>query len=337
MNTVIDLPTEIKHRIEIDSSPDPVEWEDFLPSAVNATIFHSQRFLAYHPLDRFKQHWIGFRQKGNLIGIFVGAELDESGEKVLVSHPGASYGGPAWSRKLRYHQLENLITSLVDYARDRGFKQIKMTPPPIIYNRDNDQSLDFALKRNGFNIIRNELTQAVRLDFDEAKLLDSFVNKTRTAYRKAVKEELVFRVITNPTAVEFDRFWEILVENRQGLGVVPAHSRHEIERLHNLIPDELMLAVIEHKGRIVTTIWNFICNKYTVLEFYMAHEASAQILRPVPFITYHTLLWAKKQGFKWLDFGISSIWGDPTWGLLKFKENFNARHFLRLTYQRVLQ
>jgi len=159
------------------------------------------------------------------------------------------------------------------------------------------------------------------------------VSKTRTAYRKAVREKLSFRIIEQPTRVEYDRFWEILVENRQGLGVVPAHSREEIERLHNLVPEQLMMAAIEHNGRIVSVIWNLICNRNTVLEFYMAHEASAQIMRPVPLLTYHTLLWAKRQGFKWLDFGISSVRGDPTWGLMKFKENFDARHFLRVTYQ----
>ncbi len=333
MKTVKDSPTEIRHPIEADPSIDTDSWETFRQEAVNGTLFHSLKFLSYHPTDRFRHHHLSFRLRGNLVGIFLGAEVEEDNVKTWVSHPGASYGGPAWSRKLKYHQLESLITALVEYASDHRFGRIRMTPPPVIYNSEPEQSLDFALRRHGFEVVREELTQAVRLDFDEDSLLDYMENRTRTAYRKAIRENLDFRIIEKPTQAEYDRFWEILVENRQGLGVVPAHTREEIEHLHNLVPDELMMAAIEHDGKMVSVIWNFICNRHCVLEFYMAHVAEAQILRPVPYLTYHTLLWAKQKGFKWLDFGISSVWGDPTWGLLKFKENFNARHFLRVTYQ----
>lgn len=333
MKKIHTSPTEISHPVEADPVVDTDLWEEFWQDAVNGTLFHSLKFLSYHPENRFRQHHLGFRRKGNLVGIFLGAERDEDGVKTWVSHPGVSYGGPTWSRKLKYHQLESLITALIEYARDQDFQRIRMTLPPVIYNSSPEQSLDFALMRHGFKVVRSELTQAVRLDFDENSLMDQMVNKSRTAYRKAIKEGLKFRIIENPTQAEYDRFWEILVENRAGLGVVPAHSREEIELLHNLVPDKLMMAAIEHEGRMVTVIWNFICNRRTVLEFYMAHTAEAQILRPVTYLTYHTLLWAKRQGFKWLDFGISSIDGEPTWGLMKYKENFRARHFLRTTYQ----
>jgi len=326
-------PTEISNPVEADPNIDIEAWEEFWQGANNGTLFHSLKFMSYHPADRFKQHHLGFKRKGNLVGIFLGAERDEDGVKTWVSHPGASYGGPAWSTKLRYHHLESLITALIGYAKTQGFGRIRMTPPPAVYNTIPEESLQFALMRHGFTIARSELTQAVKLDFDEDQLMNQMVNKTRTAYRKAVREGLEFRIIEKPTKAEYDRFWEILVENRAGLGVVPAHSREEIELLHNLMTDKLMMAVIEHHGKMVSVIWNFVCNQATVLEFYMAHIAEAQILRPVTFLTYHTLLWAKRQGYKWLDFGISSIDGEPTWGLMKYKENFQARHFMRTTYQ----
>ena len=327
------IQTVIQHPIEVDPVIDETAWEEFWPNAVNGTIFHSLKFLSYHPPDRFDHHHLMFHRKGNLIGIFPGVALDDDGVKTWVSHQGASYGGLAYSPKLRYHHIEDMVRVLVDYARMVGFKRIRMTPPPVIYNSYGEQALDFALWRNGFKVIRRELTQVVPLDFDEEQLIAGFVNKTRTAYRKAVNVGLNFRIIDHPTTAELDRFWDILKVNRAGLGVVPTHNRAEIERLHELIPDNLMMAVIEHNGRIIADIWNFICNPDTVLEFYMAHEVEHQGLRPVPFLTYHTLLWAKRAGFKWLDFGISSIQGDPTWGLLKFKENFGARHYFRLTYQ----
>lgn len=330
-------PTIIQHPVTVDREYDAEEWEQFWKTAVNGTLFNSLKFLSYHPKDRFNSHHIVFRRKGNMVGIFPAVILtEEDGSQTYISHPGASYGGPAYSPKLQYHHIESMMNALVEYARDIKVDRIKITPPPVIYNEHPEQAFHFALWRTGFKIIRNELTQVVKLDFEEDELLNSLVNKTRTAYRKAAKLGLTFRQIENPTQAEFDRFWEILEENRAGLGVVPAHTQAEIELLHKLLPENLMMAVIEQDGKIISEIWNFICNDRTVLEFYMAHQEPYQKLRPVPFLTYHSLIWAKRQGFKYFDFGISSIWGDPTWGLLKFKENFMAKHYLRQTFMHEL-
>lgn len=323
---------QTRHPVVVDPEVRAAEWEGFWPGAVNGTLFNSLKFLAYHPAERFRSHHVGFRRKGNLVAVFPAVEISEDGRRVWVSHPGASYGGPAYSAKLQYHQVEALVKALVGYARGAGFGRIRVTLPPVIYNEYPDQGLNFALWRAGFRVIRRELSQAVRLNWT-GEVLDIFVNRARTAYRKAVQEGLQFRVLERPTRDEYDRFWEILEENRRGLGVSPAHSRAEIERLHQLVPERLMMAAAEYRGEMAAVIWNFLCNRRTVLEFYMAHDAKYQHLKPVPFLTLHTMLWARERGFRYLDFGISSIWGEPTWGLLRFKENFGARHYLRLTYQ----
>lgn len=327
-----------KNSIAVDENINQQEWDEFCLDAINGTLFHTLKFLSYHKAGKFNHLNVTFRRKGNLAGIFPGALITEEDKSISwVSHPGASYGGPAWSYKLSYSHLESLIGALVDYARKKGFARIKMTPPPVCYHDIPEESLRFALIRNGFSVSRVELTQAVKLNVPEESILATFCNKTRNSIRRAVKSGLEFRIISKPTEEEFDRFWEILVENRAGLGVVPAHSLEEIKLLHRLVPENLMMAVVEHKGRIITTIWNFVCNHSTVLEFYMAHQEPWQKLKPVPFMTYNTLLWAKSKGFKYFDFGISSIMSNPTWGLLKFKENFRANHFLRSTFECYIQ
>lgn len=323
----------ISKPIRIKQVEDIRHWEDFWREAVNGTLFHSPKFLSYHAEGKFNNSHLEYYRKGNLCGVMASAIQLDGREKILVSYPGASYGGPAWSKKLQYHHLLDMVRATVEFAAENDFNVIRITPPPVIYNRQPEQALDFALTAHGFSSIRDELTQAVKLDFDPDKLLDLLVNKTRTSYRKAVASGLEFRIINSPTQEEFDIFWNILVENRAGLGVVPAHSKSEIQLLHELVPDNLMLAVIEEEGEIIAEIWNFVCNDYTMLEFYMAHIVEKQHLRPVPFLTYHTMLWAQARGYKWLDFGISSINGDPTWGLLKFKENFGCKHFLRRTWE----
>lgn len=319
---------------QIDLNVPDAEWEAFWKSAVNGNLFHSKVFLSYHPESKFLSHHIGVRRKGNLVLILTGAIITEKdGSKTFVSHPGASYGGPCWHPKMQFHHLLIALELIMKHCQQLGLNAVRMTPAPVIYSEHHDQVLQFCLIRLKFSIVRNELTQAVSLDFDKENLLESFVNKTRTALRQAHKYNLKFRILDNPSETELDKFWEILVENRAGLGVVPAHNRAEIAKLHQLLPDNLMMAVAEKDGEWAAVIWNFVCNRHTVLEFYMAHVLAHQHLKPVPFLTYKTMIWAQEQGIKYLDFGISSIWGEPTWGLLRFKENFGSKHYLRQTWE----
>ncbi|MFN3821713.1 MAG: hypothetical protein ACK4OO_05210, partial [bacterium] len=139
--------------ITVEEKFESKEWEDFVEKAVNGTLYHTLRFLSYHPQGRFQHHHIVFRRKGNLIGIFPGAVREENGEKFWISHPGASYGGPAWLPKLKYHHLEEMIANLVSYAESKGFSAIRITLPPVIYNPYPEQAIDFALWRNGFHIV----------------------------------------------------------------------------------------------------------------------------------------------------------------------------------------
>ncbi len=68
------------------------QWDGFVSSANNGTIFHTRRFLSYHPEERFTDHSIIFNKKGKTISVLPAAEISDNGERYLVSHPGASVG-----------------------------------------------------------------------------------------------------------------------------------------------------------------------------------------------------------------------------------------------------
>ena len=51
----------------------------------------------------------------------------------------------------------------------------------------------------------------------------------------------------------------------------------------------------------------------------------------MPLLVYHSMLWARRRSFQYLDFGTSTLNMEPNWGLIKFKENFGALGFFRDT------
>ena len=40
-------------------------WDAFVASSNNGTLFHTRKFLSYHPKDRFLDHSLVFEKKGN--------------------------------------------------------------------------------------------------------------------------------------------------------------------------------------------------------------------------------------------------------------------------------
>lgn len=69
------------------------EWEQFVLTSNNGTIFHGRKFLSYHPSDRFKDHSLLFFDKDKILSVFTAVEIERDGKKTIISHQGASYGG----------------------------------------------------------------------------------------------------------------------------------------------------------------------------------------------------------------------------------------------------
>jgi hypothetical protein len=309
------------------------EWELFLTDSANGTIFHSQRFFRYHPASRFKHHHLLFYLRGKLRALFTAAEIESKQGLELHSHPGASYGGFVLRKGNDFEDYYGLAGALLDYANSKGFKAIQLTQTPVIYYQPPQQGIDYALLEHGFGLYITELTQSVDLDSIGEEPLSFLVDKTRNACRQAEKKGLVYEEGVELSRDNLSDFHRILVENRQTLGVTPTHTLEELISLSALIPEHLHLAFIEHKGKRIAGLLHFVCNKKVLLLFYVCHLREYQDLKPAPYLLYRTLSWAKSQGFKELDLGISTVKGVPTKGLLKFKENFRAHPYLRNTYR----
>ncbi len=308
------------------------EWEEFIRTSSNGTIFHSHRFFAYHPENRFKNHHLIFRMRNKIRAVFTAAEIDSEHGRELKSHPGASYGGFVMKNNSDFEDYIGVVKALIQYAGDNGFDAVSLTQTPLIYHTEYNQGIDFALENCGFTVSCSEMTQSVDLTRLSDNPLEDLVDKTRNACRKALNKGLLYVENAGLTPENLADFHSILFENRKTLGVKPTHTLDELVELSRLIPENLHLAFIEYHSKRIAGLLHFVCNPQVVLLFYVCHERAEQNLKPVPLIMANTLKWAKSRGFRELDFGISTVKGDPNFGLIKFKENFRTRPFLRNTY-----
>lgn len=318
-------------------TPDLAEqWEAFVWSANNGNIFHTRRFLSYHPADRFVDASLLFFKKGRLLALLPAVDWSDQGKHILISHRGASYGGFVIRDTLSIEEAFELVRALIDFCRREGFSAIDITPPPQIYLRRPSNYIDFALVQNGFGYRKREISSVIPLDFRSEEILTTFSEMSRRAVRRGQKLGVVVR--ETDKAADYERFYEILKKNlRLRHGVNPTHTLPELMRVKELFPERIKLfGAFLPDDTMVAGVVMFVCNLRVVLAFYISHDEAYQQYRGVNCLFHDIVDWGIRSGYGFLDFGIFTVNEDPNWGLARFKESFGAqgvfRDSLRLTF-----
>lgn len=304
------------------------QWEQFVLTSNNGTIFHTRKFLSYHPPERFKDNSLLFINNNKILSVLTAADINRDGRKLLISHQGASYGGFVYKDNLSIKDAFKLTESLIEYTIKEKFERIIITHSPFVYQKRYNNYIDFALIRNGFGYIKREVSSVISLDVTEDDVFSLFKQEARTAVRRAEKLGVKIR-----NSDDFEDYYKIL-ENNLALrhNVNPAHSLEDLLKLKKLFPDRIQLAGAYLKDKMIAGVVNFYCNEKVVLVFYISNNMEYQNYRAVNLLFYEIIKDAIRRGLSFLDFGLFTVNMDPNWGLGKFKENFGARGILRDTF-----
>lgn len=300
-------------------------WEEFVWTANNGTIFHTRRFLSYHPGDRFVDNSLMAYKKGRLVALIPAVNVDENGKRILFSHRGASYGGFVVKDTLSIKDAFELVEALTHHAKEQGFGGVDMTPPPQVYLRRPSNYIDFALVQSGYTYRKREVSSVIPLDFGRDEILDTFNEGSRRAVRRGKKLGVIVR-----ESEDYADFYEILQRNlRLRHNVTPTHTLDELLLIRQLFPDRIKLFAAYKDKVMVAGVVMFVCNPRVVLAFYISHNDDLQEFRGVNVLFHDIIDWGIAEGYGFLDFGIFTVNEDPNWGLARFKESFGAQGIFR--------
>ncbi len=294
-----------------NSSVDADEWDSFVDSADNGTIFHKRLFLSYHPKDRFEDASFVIKKDNNIISVFPAVLVERENKKVLSSHSGASYGGFVYKQNLNFREAFDLVENLVAYAGDLKCDRIQLTPPPMIYKTKYSDYIDFALVKNGFGYLKRDVSSVVQLDVSKDELLSTYRSEARTAVKKAIKQNVEIA-----ECERFEDYYEILKKNlKMRHNVSPTHTIEELIKLKKIFPGKIRLWGAFLGEKLIAGVCNFTTNPRVVLAFYISHDEEYQEYRAVNLLFYEIMKRYHDEGFKFLDFGIFTVNMDPNWGL----------------------
>ncbi|QOJ29506.1 MAG: GNAT family N-acetyltransferase [Ignavibacteriales bacterium] len=311
-----------------DTELSSAEWDEFVEKSDNGTIFHTRKFLSYHPEGRFEDTSLLFFKDGKPLSLLPAVAINRNGKRVLSSHSGASYGGFVYKSSFNLKEAFTVVEQTLEFAKNNGFDAIQLTLPPIIYASSYSNYLDFALFRNGFSYLKREVSSVVELSGGRESILASYRPEARTALKKA--QSLGVEIAETE---RFDEYYEILKKNlRMRHNVNPTHTLEELKRLKQMYPAKIRLWGAFKDETLLAGVCNFSANNNVVLAFYISHDEEYQMYRPVNLLFYEIMNRSRDEGFKFLDFGIFTVNMEPNWGLGRFKENFGARGIFRDTF-----
>ncbi|GAB5465433.1 MAG: hypothetical protein Kapaf2KO_08690 [Candidatus Kapaibacteriales bacterium] len=305
------------------------KWDDFVETSMNGTMFHKQAFLDYHPGGKFAFNHLVFWEGDDIVAMLPAGV--KSNGAILASPVGASYGGFV-IQDISFERTLNIVDTFIDYCREQEYEKLYVIPAPAIYNKAITQHIDYALLYRKFKSDLNFISNAIEIspELDPMEYLD------KTA-RKSVRKTLNNDDLRVVLSEDYETFYSILLENKQKHNATPTHSLEDLKRLKELLPENLILYMAYYKEEPIAGTLLFSCNSRVILCFYTMLKYEYEHLKPVYALNYQTMIHAKENGYRWMDFGVSQVPSDPdpmtpALSLIKFKERFGSKGYLRTQY-----
>ena len=304
-----------------------LKWDEFVLNSNNGTMFHLQKFFDYHTPGKFKFDHLIFLTDNKIAALLPGRLTNG----IYESPIGASYGSIV-TRDIKFAEAMEIVTTLLDYGRKNNIKEFELTPAPMIYEKYQNQNLEFAMRWLGFSYKLHYISSAIKLD-KERDIIERLSPTIRRNVRKSLKNPNV-RVEINE---RYDEFYPILLENKARHNVKPTHSYEDLLHLKELMPDNLKLFMVYLDDKPIGGSSMFFANKKVALCFYNMLRYEYAEYKPIQRVMYEVLKYSTENGYAYVDIGVSQDTKaqnpmTPSMSLIEFKEKFDAKTIMRNTF-----
>ncbi|HOI30789.1 MAG TPA: GNAT family N-acetyltransferase [Melioribacteraceae bacterium] len=300
------------------------KWDQFVLESNNGTMFHLQKFLDYHTPGKFRFDHLIFTKYGKIEAVLPGALRNG----IYESPIGASYGSIV-TKDIKFAEAMEIVSALLDYGKKNNIKEFELTSAPMIYEKYQNQNLEFAMRWLGFDYKLHYISSAINLRKGEDYLL-RFSPTTRRNVRKTFRIKDL-RIEINE---RYDQFYPILVENKAKHNSKPTHSYDDLIKLKQLLPNNLVLFMVYLGEKPIGGSLVFIANRNVALCFYNMMLYEFAEYKPMHRIMYDVVNYATDKGYSYVDIGVSQDTKaenpmTPSMSLIEFKEQFDAKTIMR--------
>lgn len=274
---------------------DELIWDEFVNKECFGTIYHTRKFINYHPKDRFEDHSILIYDKEILICIL---PCCKRGEKYF-SYTGATYGGPVFHYKyVSIKHMKIIIDKIFNYFNN----QIEFRLANPIYFDESISKLYYLLSTKLKMI--PELSWYINTD---TNFLNNIKNKDNKRLIKKIISDSNIRCYCTKNENDYIEFHDILSINlNTNHTTSPTHTKNEFLLLKKNLDDKQLLFIVKNIENII--LGGVYLIKATNQCWYIMYMSKNILFKQpnvsIMYIILTIINEAKKENVKYIDYGI---------------------------------
>lgn len=289
------------------------DYQSVIPNPIH--IFNTAQFT---DLNRSKcEHvfYLIFKDTKIRLGIIMGLR-----DNLLVSPFSASFGGLDFvSSDVKLCQIDATIASLINWAEEKGFKGIRIIPPPFFYSEDFSAKVTNCMYRAGFETRNLELNYHFQTtDLSETYEQTIWYNAKKNL-KKANSYGLFFEKLN---AHQGKLAYDVIAQNRGQRGFPLRLSWNDLEKTSSIIPIDFFL--VKNTTSSIGAAIVFHLAPSIVRVVYWGDLPEFSEYKTMNFLSFNVFQYYKNQGIRLIDIGHSTVDSIPNHGLCEFKESIGC-------------
>jgi len=292
------------------------EWDRVVAASGTGTFLHRRSFLAYHG-DRFVDRSLVARDdNGHIQGVFPAAQSPVDAN-VVVSHPGATFGGLLATPDVTGGPyLAMMECALRSWAR-AGYKTLKYKPVPAIYHTIPREDDRYALWILDARVSQRALSACIDLEHR--------LPATARRNRSLGKARRANCSIEQGSAI-LPELWPVIeAALKERHNVRPVHTLEEMQYLALSFEPEIQCLGASLLGEFVGAVILFLSPQAAHVQYSLTSTAGMAV-GAMDLLVEQAIEIARARRVRFFDFGIST---DPSGtalndGLHRFKTEFGA-------------
>lgn len=256
------------------------------------------------------------------IGLIAGVK-----DRILSSPFSAPFGGFHYiNDDVYYSEIFNFLDQLKEYVVDQRLEKLSITLPPNIYNSSMNAKFVNAFVRLGYNMEIPDIVNWIDL-----KQFDGTWTRKRIAEscKSAIKHNLSFSYVTDEKSMK--EAYDVIVNNRTMLGHQIYLSFQDLINVNKLFPVDFFL-VKDIDGENIGAAVFYRGHEKIVQGIFWGDIIPRKITGTMDFLVLNLFNHYKKLGYDFIDLALSSKFGIPNEGLIRFKETHHCISSLRYTF-----
>lgn len=307
--------------IDIDSKYN-IAINHFLPDKRHH-IFNSAEYFGLHQTGRAYYYQLCSATTKDVLAT---VHFTETAPGQFKSPATGTFGGFCCAKDVPLDTLERFVVCVEKHLLEHEAREIHIALAPAIHDLQLFSISFNLLTRHGYKVIRHELNH--HLVVNSAALLDRMEYGNQKRYRKCLREGFKAHRLDGSRYAEA---YAVIASNRQRKGFPITMSFPQIMEMVRVFGERIKFFAVYREELLVASAICIDIDGRILYVFYWGDIDNMQSHSPITLLVAQIYEYCQIDHYEILDIGISTVAGDPNYGLVRFKRGLGCTESLKLS------